>query len=375
MTFTKGFDTGSQLASEVSFNQNHAEKLAYKFLTQLNKYHATGTQEDDKVLTKYFRDYINILAHPFEVPTDHKDIPKFRPSGVSGCPREWFYKLTNTPADIPVDEKVTPPYQTRWQNIGTLIGDMIQKDLLHMETKGYNQFRFDKITHNLGGEVDYLFPYFEQFSTVSKVIEHGGKTFRLQGSTDGIMVYTDEYGEELQVGLEIKSKQTSYSTTSKSQLKSPNESHVKQVTAYSLMFDVDYWIIIYVNGSKKAWTMDESEIDKSPDIRTFGIYVTEEMKHELKARLAEIVTSVENNNPLPLDLNGWLFNEYKKACAKGLSEEELQAIVDEVESHSPTITRKGKEIINSTRTKLQKILDEILEIRESIESEGVTYVH
>jgi hypothetical protein len=98
------------------------------------------------------------------------------------------------------------------------------------------------------------------------------------------------------------------------------------------MFDVDYWIVLYVNASKKAWNPSDEDLAKCPDIRAFGHYVTPEMKEEVLDRFASICESVDNNTPPKLEINNWTFNNYKQACADSLTKEELLELIDDLES-------------------------------------------
>ena len=73
---------------------------------------------------------------------------------------------------------------------------------------------------------------FEDFAKKSHKVEHNGVTFHLSGSPDGIMIYTDEDGNKIRVGLEVKSKQTTAAMTSLYSMKEAEAKHVEQVMAY-----------------------------------------------------------------------------------------------------------------------------------------------
>ncbi|MNV11747.1 hypothetical protein D3C71_1023220 [compost metagenome] len=138
------------------------------------------------------------------------------------------------------------------------------------------------------------------------------------------MRYVSEDGEVIRVGLEIKSKQTTYAMTSGYSMRNgPKEGHVKQCICYSKMYDVDYYVILYVNGSRKAWNMTPEEFAKNPDIAAFGLYITEGMRAEVFDHFASIVEAAETGNPPKLDLDRWLFNDFKRTIARSLSEDEL----------------------------------------------------
>lgn len=176
-------------------------------------------------------------------------------------------------------------------------------------------------------------PFFEDFVKTMKTIEHNGVKFSLFGTCDGVLEYKMDEGEVIRIGLEIKSKQTTAAKTSKYSMRRPQEDHVRQVICYSMMYDLDYYLIVYVNTSKKSWYMTPEEFEKSPDFRVFGIDVTDEMKTEVLDYFADIVKAVNDDNPPKLDLNKWTFNNFKTACAKSLSDneyDEVKAFVKQV---------------------------------------------
>lgn len=247
-----------------------------------------------------------------------KGVPYFSPSAANGDKRALYEKLRGAKKD----GGGQPPHQGRWQRIGTAIGDMIQRDILFAE-RHYEAPRFT-FERNERGE-----PMFEEFAKRNVILTYGGRTFSLYGTCDGIMRYVTEDGEVIRVGLEIKSKQTTYSQTSEySQRNGPKEDHVKQAVCYSLMYGsaaepLDYYVILYVNASKKAWEMTDEDYAKSPDIKAHCVEITDDMRAEVLGRFAEIVAAAEEGRPPALDLTKWTFNGFKSACAASLSDEEM----------------------------------------------------
>ena len=172
---------------------------------------------------------------------------------------------------------------------------------------------------------------FEQFAPGLAQVTHNGEVFSLYGYCDGMMLYRTEEGEVLRVGLEVKSKQTTAAKTSEfSTRNGPDEKHVKQTICYSKMYNVDYYVILYVNCAKKAWEMTAEDFAKTPDIKAFGLYITDEMRAEVFDGFAEIVHAVNAKTPPPLDIENFTFNNFKRACALSLSEEEIAAIQRQV---------------------------------------------
>ncbi|WP_199021792.1 hypothetical protein [Paenibacillus roseus] len=206
---------------------------------------------------------------------------------------------------------------------------MIQRELLFAEKHlPGSRFRFER---NERSE-----PMFEDFAKVNRTIEHNGQTFALFGTCDGIMRYVAESGEIIRIGLEVKSKQTTAATTSEfSQRNGPKEDHVKQTICYSVMYSaadepIDYYVILYVNASKKSWEMTAEEYRKNPDIAVHCIEITDEMRTEVLDRFAGIVKAAAQAETPPLDIMKWTFNGFKVACAAGLSASELADIERQV---------------------------------------------
>lgn len=318
-----------------------AERIASEFIDYLNAFHKKGIQNDNKILVQLYKNYIEQIENMPE--PNFKGVHHFRSSSTGACAREHYMRLKRyTPDRKEIDE-----VQTRWQNLGTRIGDMIQYDLLLAEKyMPKPKFRFERVKNN--------YPHFEEFSTVSKPVHFNGKDFIIHGSTDGIMIYTDEFGKEYRVGLEVKSKQTTSARTTFYSMKTVDYKHKKQTCSYSIMFDVDFWIVLYVNASKKAWKMTDEEKAKNPDIRAFGHYVTEDMRNEVKERFAYICECVDNNTPPKLELNNYTFNNYKEACAKSLTNEELveltRFLAEDTENYP-------KWVVSSMEKALEDIVD------------------
>lgn len=249
-----------------------------------------------------------------------RDLPYFSPSWATKCPREIFYRKQGAPKDI----HPKPPHQTRWQRIGTVIGDMVQRELLSIERN------FEKHT---GNKPKFVFernpngtPMFEDFAGKNYLVEHNGEKFYLYGKPDGIMRYVTDDGEIIRVGLEIKSKQESPSKTSVRSMKQAGYAHEIQTNLYALMYDVDYYVILYQNASKRKWDMTEEEYKDFPDVRAFCRKISEYHREPTLDRLAQVTKALREGVPPKLDLDGWKFNEYKTHIAKNISEEELEEL-------------------------------------------------
>lgn len=320
--------------------QNTQETFAYEIAGEFRDFLETWhsyTEPYDTPLDIWFHEsYAKVLSKGTFL--DYQSLPYFSPSSANSCPRELYEKALRSPRD----QAEVKPWQRRWQFIGTNIGDAIQRDILLAE-RHYEKFTGEKPLFRIERTKDG-YPAFEDFVKTRKVIEHNNQQFALIGTCDGILEYTDEHGVITRVGLEIKSKQTTYSKTSEYSLREPGADHVKQVTCYSLMYDLDYYVVLYMNTSKKAWNMSEEDYAKYPDFRAFGIAVTDEMRNEVLDKFASIVAAVKKKQPPKLDIEHWLFNNYKTACARSLSDEEYEEIkmkVNRVKRSSLSDTKKA----------------------------------
>lgn len=285
--------------------------------------------------------------------------PYFSPSAANSDQRELYYKQLRAEVDI----QRKPPYQGRWTSIGTAIGDVIQRDILAMErnmgTKGNfpSRFRFER---NKDGT-----PMFEDFAKKNTKVTYNGFTFYLYGTCDGIMEYAHpETGEIIRIGLEVKSKQTSAAKTSFYSMREPDPKHVKQVYMYGEMYNVDYYIILYVNASKKAWVYQDGDYEKNPDIRAFGVNITQERKDEVFEYLTEVLQSVQDMDPPALDPEKWTFNKYKTIIALEMTDEE----VDDVRRKKNRIMRSGQP--KFIKDAYVECLDFILRVREERANRG-----
>lgn len=290
-----------------------AQEIADVLVEQLDEWYSLPETWDNELDAQIHRWYADVK------PVWPKR-PYFSPSAAKSCPRSLYFKQLRAKQD----KQRKPPYQGRWQAIGTAVGSLIQRDILAMERNMPGaRFSFER---NDDGT-----PVFEDFAKTNTQITHGGRTFYLYGTCDGIMRYVDdETGEILRVGLEIKSKQTTAARTSLYSMREAEQGHVTQCALYAAMYNVDYYVILYVNTSKKAWVYPEGEYEKSPDIRAFGVAFDSEAQRPHYDKFVAILDAVETKRPPTLDLTEWTFNPFKTACATSLTAEELAELESQV---------------------------------------------
>ena len=289
------------------------------FIAMLDEYHSLQEVWDNDLDAQIAKWYSN----PPKV-WPKRDYPYFSPSAATVCPRAMYMKAIRAKKDA----GKKPPHQSRWQAIGTAIGDVMQREILSIERNFEkhtgNKPRF-KFVRNPDGT-----PLFEDFAKKNHLVEYGGEKFYLYGTPDGIMEYVTDDGEIIRVGLEIKSKQQSPSHTSKRSMKQPSEAHLAQTAIYSLMYGCEYYIVLYVNGAKRAWDMTEEEYEDFPDIRAFCRKVEPSEREPIFDKFAMVAKAIREKNPPLPDLDEWKFNEFKMAIAESLTDAEFDEIKAQV---------------------------------------------
>ncbi|SFX47922.1 hypothetical protein SAMN04487866_10926 [Thermoactinomyces sp. DSM 45891] len=303
-------------------------ELAHDFLTMMDKWHSYKEIWDDDLDADILRMNLEILT------TNRKKLdwgPKgtgyFTPSSSSSDARELYMKLTKAPRD----EQEIAPHQKRWQRAGTAFGDIIQDDLLYINKHYISEFK-EQPTYrpefvDLNGK---LYPSWERFARKIMWIKHRGHQIPILGQPDGILWH--HTGKR--VGLEIKTKQTTAARTSHYSMREPSQDHIKQCICYSIMYGVDDYLIVYGNLAKKAWNMTKEDYEKTPDLRVFHIKITDEDRKGLLDFFADILDCIDAGIPPKLDLDKWMFNNFKTACALSLSQDELTEITQQVSNVS-----------------------------------------
>ncbi len=281
-------------------------------------WHSIREPRDNKLDALIHSQYAEILEKGTSIDFG---VPYFSPSSANSCPRELYEKIKGAPK---TEEDGTQPHRGRWTRIGTAFGDVLQRDLLFIE-KHY-EATFGEPPPFTPERTPAGYPAWEDFIMEQVVVEHNGQRFSLLGTSDGILRHRDG----TRIGFEVKSKQTTAAQTSEYSMRAPKDDHLKQMTAYAIMYDLDRYIIAYGNLSKKSWFMSEEDYKKTPDFRIFEVTITDDMKTELLDFFADIMRRVAENDPPPLDVTKWTFNGYKDACAVGLTDAELAVVKQDV---------------------------------------------
>lgn len=302
-------------------------EVAQEFTDYLNEFHTYQQPYDDAMDAELHTQYARILKEQskygtFDFRKNPQGIsrPHFSPSSAGKSDRELYEKVRKSKRDPSQPQ----PQQRRWTSLGGHIGDMLQREIMLGE-RHFEKFTGKKAPFKFA-RTDRGEPCFEHFTKVMHEIEHNGEHFAIFGLGDGILEYVTPDGEIVRIGLEVKSKQQSYAATSHRSMPAPKDGHVAQTVCYSEMYGLDYFFIVYVNASKKAWDMTDDDREKSPDFRVFGTEITEEERTAVKDKFAKVTKAAREGKAPAVDLSEWKFFEYKTAVAEALTDEEFAQV-------------------------------------------------
>jgi hypothetical protein len=226
-----------------------------------------------------------------------RDMVVFSPSSASKCVRELFFRGMKERRDA----QTMHPYQRRWVRNGSAVHEATQRDLLYMEkVLDKPAFVVERLENGL--------PAWENNIKDFKVFEHNGQKFVLLGMTDGILQYTPD---GTRVGFEFKTKSTTIASVGGYKMKDAQEGHKTQTICYSLLFDVDEFLIMYESLAKDNWGKGE---EARSDIRTFYNKVTPQQKKEMLDKFALVAKAVKDEKIPAGEYGKCLFCEYKSIC-------------------------------------------------------------
>ena len=290
--------------------------IASSFYHMMNEFHTLNVFDDyeiEKILLR--QQELDVEGIKNREPR-RTDIVTFNPSSAGKCPKELYYKGLN----IPEEGLNLYSYNRRWAANGTAVHARIQRDLLYAQKYlKDNPFTVAHAYDVLGKHCKYeriMLPAWENNIFTTKEFEHNGVTFCIRGMADGFLWYKDKL-----VNLEIKTKSTTIAAVGTYKMKEPMEHHVMQCVCYSLLFHedpyedrVDTSILFYESLAKDNWSKGA---EARPDIRTFQIDVTKEMRVDLLDKFAMVVDCINKGIPPFADTSKCLFCPYKSACKEG----------------------------------------------------------
>ena len=129
---------------------------------------------------------------------------------------------------------------------------------------------------------------------------------------DGILDYNPE---GIKVGFEFKTKSTTIAAVGEYKMKDAQDGHKTQCVAYSLIFGLTEFILMYESLAKDNWTAGN---EAKSDIRTFYLNVTEKDRTELLDKFAAVVADVKKDKLPKGDTDKCFFCEYKDICGLGV---------------------------------------------------------
>lgn len=269
------------------------KKIAIDLLNHFNRLHSIDWLKSDKdvelMLLEQQRQEIEAID---KKPTYPRDLVKFNPSGASKTVMDLYLKAKGFK-----ENSIMLPYHKRWVRNSTAVHEAVQRDLLYAE----------KVLHNPKYTVvktDNGLPMWEGNILKWVELEHKGEKFILNGMSDGILKH--EPSGKL-VGFELKTKTNTIGQTGYYKMKAPAEYHVEQTVAYFLLYGIRDHIIFYEGVVKDHWNKGA---EAKPDIRAFGVHITDEMVEEVLDKWAYVAKCVREDK-MPEDKELGYFSGYK----------------------------------------------------------------
>lgn len=282
----------TELRKEALREDGYGKKLADDLLAHFTEFHSLDRVWDRKdVETLLVRQKQREIDNLFTKPTYPRDLVKFNPSGASKTVMDLYLKAKG------FKEKTERyPYHTRWTRNSTAVHEAVQRDLLYAEKVLPDPlFTVERTAEDLPAWEDNILGW--------KQLEHKGKQFILNGKMDGVLIH-EPTGKR--VGFEFKTKSNSVGQVGHYKMKEATSYHVEQCVAYYLLTGIRDYILTYEGVAKPQWS---AMAEAKPDLRTFHVYITDEMATELLDKWAYVTECVENDTP-PEDKELGFFSGY-----------------------------------------------------------------
>ena len=277
--------------------ENQDEKITIDILQHFNELHALDLPVDHDIDREILQDELLAINQGKAGVSFGKGLVTFSPSSASKCQRELFYKASR----VGKDQTAFHPYQRRWMRNGSAVHAAVQKDLLYAEKYVRNpKFLVERTPDGR--------PAWEKNIRKVKKFIHNKTNFQIHGMMDGILLYQPT---ATRLGFEFKTKSTTISAVGTYKMKGPQASHLEQCTAYSLLFDLDEFLIVYESLAKDSWMKGE---EAKPDMRAFHVTVTDADREALLDKFAAVATDFYGCQMPDVDMGKCIFCTYKSTC-------------------------------------------------------------
>lgn len=279
-----------------SAGDDREQLLKRQIVKHFDDLHAKDVRTDPDIERLLIDDELTDLDRSYDDIGFVDGVIQFSPSSAAKCPRELFFKASKQRKDA----IVTYPYQKRWTRNSTAVHRAVQRDLLYAEK--FLPRPLFTVERTEDGR-----PAWERNIAHVIQLEHRGVRFQLYGMMDGILRHEDGS----RIGFEFKTKSTTLAAIGEYKMKEASPDHVTQCSAYSLLFGVDEFIILYESVAKDAWAKGA---DAKPDLRPFVIRVTDEDRERLLDKWAGVAMDFYNAEISPPDFSKCIFCPFKTRC-------------------------------------------------------------
>ncbi|BAF60338.1 hypothetical protein PTH_2157 [Pelotomaculum thermopropionicum SI] len=290
--------SGARRLREEVQSQERGEVLTRAILRHFDDLHSLDLPLDFEI-EKYMLEDGRLALENDTSRLNFEKIATFTPSSASKCRRELFFRACK----VEPEPQAFFPFQRRWMRNGTAVHAAIQKDLLYAE-KYLSNPKFKMARTDQGR------PAWEKNIRQVKQFEHRGVKFQIYGMMDGVLLYVPDNSK---IGLEFKTKSTTVSAVGTYKLKDAQESHRDQCTAYSLLFGLNEFLVVYESLAKDNWTKNE---EARPDMRAFYVETGDYERGLLLDKFAEVAESYYNGEVPGGDPSKCIFCPYKTRCIK-----------------------------------------------------------
>lgn len=289
-----------QRARQQYNDEPYGDRVEREFIEQLDAYYSDPRSSFylDRLEKEFYKQRLNHVGFK---PYPKDGLVTFGASGTDKCDLEVYYRNQK----IKPEKRHDLPFRGRQRRQGSAIIEMVQLDLIHMPARLGNRAKF---TVKKTKSDEYAFEDAAQHRAVYEVeMEDGYKCrFAITAKPDGILEY-----EGKSLLFEYKTKAAGLrAMNGKLDFKGPDEGHMRQVTAESLVFGISEGILLYESTQKPSWFSDEERksVTKGQktwkegaplaDVRAFYFTISADEQHALLHHLAKQARNVyENTKP------------------------------------------------------------------------------